>query len=288
MLPARAAPALLAATLLASPALAASDFSTAIEGIELRPEVGTGIYGYEATGNVGATSIGLRDFDRRRILLWDGRADLTLGAVANEHPFAMLYGAQATGEAEGGLRLSPPRALSAYASVGLGASLSAVTQSGVPFDGGATVNSLDGLGGVLGSADVRLGFGGSYLKERRSLLFELQPLAEIDSAEANQPALGLFGGALHARYDVLDRFVALGDLSYALAPPRGDAALGIESSTSRWILSGEALQRWGRFFLGLGLSVSRAETVVAYSGGTSFPTVAPILSRLYLLVGFWP
>ena len=43
-----------------APALAGGEgaFSSTIQGISLRPEVGTGIYGYQLGGNLGGTTAG--------------------------------------------------------------------------------------------------------------------------------------------------------------------------------------------------------------------------------------
>jgi hypothetical protein len=274
---------------LALPAAAASTFSSVLNDIELRPEVGTGIYGDELTGNLGIQSLGLRDFDRRWLLSWNGDAELVLGGVAYENPYDWAYGAQGEAHGEGGFRILPNRPISPYVSAGLDASLSAVTEFGIPFDRVQLVNNLDGFGGVVGLADVRLGLGASFLGPRQSLIIEAQPLAEVDSAEANLPLLPYLGGALHARYDRRDSFVAIGEVYYAVTPAQNDAALGTSSVTGRWILSANALKKFGRhFFGGLGLSVSRAATQLAYSTGQSYTSDTPVDTRLWLLFGYWP
>ncbi len=277
----------LLALALSAPALA-DGFSSRLEDIELRPEIGTGIYGYELTGNLGVLSLGVRELGDRWLVSWDGDVELVSGAVAYEHPFYALYGAQGQAEAEGGLRLAPGKTVSPYVSALALASLSAIAQAGTPLDGGATINSLDGLGGVIGVAGLRLGAGASFLWPQHSLVIEVQPLAEIDSAQANTALLGFLGAALHARWDWKDSLAALGEVSYAVAPSRADAALGSSATTGRWALSAKAVKRLGRFAVGLGISASRVATELAYAGGATFTSASPIDSRIWALVGFWP
>jgi hypothetical protein len=275
------------ATLLLGTALpfADSTFASVLDDLALRVEVGTGIYGDDLTGALGAQSLGIFDLKRRWILTWSGDVDLVLGGVAYEHPFYWLYGAQGEVHGEGGWRALPGRAWSPYLSVGLDGALSAITQPGVPFDKGATINNLDGLGGVIGMGDARLGLGASLLDRSQSLVVEVQPVAEVDSAESNQPLLSYFGGALHARYDRPDSLTAIGELAYLATPTQTDAALGSSSVSGRWTLSASALRRFGR---GLGLSVSRSATQLAYIAGQTYTTDSPVDSRFWLLFGYWP
>ncbi len=273
----------------APPAASEAPFASSIDGVELRPEVGTGIYGYHLTGNLGVTSFSVRLLDTRWLLSWDGAAELTLGAVAYEHPYYAVYGAQANGEAEGGLRLAPAAPLSAYVAASLGAGASAITQSGVPLDGGAAGNNLGSFGGPLGHANLRPGFGLSYLDAKQSLVAEAQLLGELDSPQADLPAAGYFGGALHLRYDLKDSLAAIGDLSYAATPSFSNPALGTETSLGRWTLAAEAVKTLGRgFFAGLGISVGRTATTIAFTGGPSYVSAAPLDSRIWLLLGYWP
>ncbi|MHB8420183.1 MAG: hypothetical protein ACYDCL_19080 [Myxococcales bacterium] len=280
---------LLLATAVPASARAATTFSSVLDDVGLRAEVGTGIYGDELTGNLGVQSLGIRDFDRRWLVSWEADAELVIGGVAYEHPFYWLYGAQGAAQGEGGLRLLPAAAWSPYVSASLEGSLSAVAQQGVPLNGGATINDLGDLGGVIGSAGARLGLGASYLWARSSLLLEAEPLAEVDSAEADQALLGYFGAGLRARYDLRDSLVAIGEASYAVTSAQRDTALGSSIAWGRWSLAASAVKKLGRrFFAGLGLSVSRAAAQTSYSGGQSYGTSSPVDSRLWLLFGFWP
>src|SRR6185369_16405297 len=113
---------LLLFALAGAPALAGSTgFSSTIQGISLRPEVGTAVYGFEASGNLGGTSAGTRTFeDGRYLLQWNARAEAVLGQVAFRHPFYWIYGAGGGGLAEGGIRLWPSSFASPYFSLGLG------------------------------------------------------------------------------------------------------------------------------------------------------------------------
>jgi hypothetical protein len=273
----------------ALPSSAETTFSSIMNELELRPEIGTGIYGDELTGNLGIQSLGLRDFDRRWLVSWNGDAELVLGGVAYEHPFFVAYGAQGAGQGEGGLRILPGAWVSPYVSVGVDSSLSAVTEPGVAFDRTQYVNDLDGFGGVIGTADLRLGLGASFLSPRQSLILEAQPLAEVDSAESNLPLLSYFGGALHARYDRRNSLVLIGEASYAVTPAQNDAALETSSVSGRWRLSASAVKKLGRhYFAGVGLSVSRTATQLSYSGGQSYTIDTPVVSRIWLQFGYWP
>jgi hypothetical protein len=239
----------------------------------------------KAAGRVLA--IGVRALDRGWLLSWNGQAELVLGAVAYELPVFVIYGVQGEGSFEGGLRLTKDRELSPYVSAGLDGSLSAITQWGDPFND-ITINNLDGLGGVVGTIAVRLGAGVSLLDSKQSLVVQAQPLAEFDGAEPFRGALGYFGIALHARYDLLNSLTAIGDASFSLTPTSSDAALGTSSQTSRWILSGSTIKKWGHFCAGLGASVSRTTTHLTYATGQVYNSNAPIDSRIWLLVGYWP
>lgn len=263
------------------------DFASTINTIDFRPEVGTGIYGLHLTGNLGVTSLGVRVFDQQWLLSWNGSAEMVLGGVAYELTAFVIYGVQGQAHAEGGLRLMKDRELSPYLSAGLDGSLYAITQWGNPFND-ITINNLDGLGGVVGMIGARLGVGASYLDSKRSLVVEAQPLAEFDGAEPFRGALSYFGAALHARYDFVNTLTAIGDASFALTPTYANTALGTSSETSRWLLSASAIHTWGRFSGGLGLSVGRSETRLAFSSGQTYVSDAPIDSRIWLLVGFWP
>lgn len=264
-------------------------FSSLLDDLELRVEVGTGIYGDELTGNLGIQSLGIFDLDRQWLLSWSGDAELVLGGVAYEEPFDWLYGIQGQAHGEGGYRVLRDWAFSPYVSASLNGNLSAVTEPGVAFDQGATINNLDGLGGVIGRGDVRLGLGASYLDLGQSLVVEVQPLAEINSAEANLPFLDYFGAALHVRYDRLDSLTAIGELSYAVTPPQNDAALGASSTTGRWTISASVVKKLGQhFYGGAGLSISRSDTVLSYSTGQTYNTDTPVDSRFWLLFGYWP
>ncbi len=278
-----------AATLLLAvslPAAAETTFSSMLNDLELRGEVGTGIYGDELTGNLGIQSLGLRDFGRRWLVSWSGDAELILGGVAYENPYYWVYGIQGTAQGEGGLRLLPGRVISPYLSVALDGSLSGVAVAGIASQ---DLNNLDGFGGVIGTGDVRLGLGASFLGMRQSLIVELQPLAEVDSAQSNLPLLDYFGGALHVRYDRRDSLVAIGELNYAVTPAQTDAALGTSSVSGRWTASVSVVKKFGRhYFAGIGASVSRTATQLSYATGQSYNTDTPVDTRLWLLFGYWP
>ncbi|HUB08193.1 MAG TPA: hypothetical protein VMB50_14390, partial [Myxococcales bacterium] len=240
-------------------------------------------------GNLGVQSFGLRQLRDRWLISWNGEADLVLGGVAYEYPFHWLYGASGTAHGEGGWRILPAHSISPYLGAGLDAALSAVTEPGVAFDAGTMINDLDGLGGVIGTGDVRLALGVSFLGPRQSLLIEAQPLAEIDSAQSNLPFLDYLGGALHARYDRRDSLVAIGEASYAVTPAQQDAALGTSSTSSRWSLSGSVVKKLAHhWFVGGGLSVSRTATQLDYASGLDYATDTPVEARFSLLAGYWP
>jgi hypothetical protein len=281
---------LLGGTALAStPALAVGElsFASTIDAIEFRPEVGTGIYGVHLTGNFGVTSIGVRLLDHRWLISWSGDGELVLGGVAYELTAFVIYGVQGEAHAEGGLRLMETHALSPYVSAGSDGRLSAITQWGNPFND-ITINNLDGLGGIVGTIDFRLGGGASFLDARQSLVLEVQPFAEFDGSQPFRGEMSYFGAALHARYDLMNALTAVGEASIAFTPTYGESPLGTSADTNRWVLSGSAIKKWTHWSCGLGLSVSRASTRLTYDTGQSYTSNASIDSRFWLLFGFWP
>ena len=284
----REAPALILFAWLISPRAAAEDwpgFSSTIQGISLRPEIGTGIYGYEVTGNLGGTSFGARSLGANRYLLqWEAHAELVEGAVAFEHPFYDLFGARVWGRGEGSLRLMPQRDVSPILEVGLGGNASAVTRAGEPFNGGTHFNSLDGLGGVVGNLHLDAGAGASLLDEARSVVLAAQFVAEIASPLANTPSLVFFGGALHGRFDLKDSLVVLGEASFAVTPSSRNVALQTSTHYDRWSLSATAVKTIGTgLSLGLGLAVSRVGSSTAYQNGDAYSAAAPIDARIWIL-----
>jgi hypothetical protein len=276
-------------TLASTPARALGEitFASTIDAIEFRPEVGTGIYGVHLTGNLGVMSIGVRVLDHRWLISWSSDGELVLGGVAYELTAFVIYGLQGEGHAEGGLRLMETHALSPYISVGSDGQLSAITQWGHPFND-ITINNLAGLGGIVGTVDFRLGGGASFLDTKQSLVLEVQPFAEFDGSEPFQGAMSYFGAALHARYDLMNAVTAIAEASIAFTPTYGESSLGTSTDTNRWILSGSAVKKWQHLSCGLGLSVSRTSTQLAYDTGQSYTSNASIDSRIWLLFGFWP
>lgn len=267
----------------------AADFSSTVRGISLRPEIGTAIYGYEASGNVGGTFAGTRAFtDGKYLLQWSARAELLMGMVAFRYPFYPIYGGDAGGMAEGGIRLWPSAFASPYFSLGAGLDGAAVTRFGVPFNGGPSNNNLDGLGGVVGDLVLRASAGGALLDPGQALVGGLGLRMDLSSPGANVPARAFFGGDLHARYD-WNGLIAMGEASLALAPPERDAALGITSYTDRWVLSASALKTLGdHFFVGLGARVRRDSGATVYDVGQTYLTSGAVDSRLWVTVGVMP
>jgi len=267
----------------------AAEFSSTIQGISLRPELGTAIYGFEGSGHLGGTSAGTRVFsDGRYLLQWSARAEALLGMVAFRYPFHPIYGATAGGLAEGGIRLWPSSALSPYFSLGAGVDGAAVTRFGIPFNGGPFHNNLDGLGGVVGGLVVRAGAGGALLDEGQALVGGLGLRMDLGSPGANVPGRAFFGAGLHARYD-LRGLIAIGEVSLALAPPERDAALGFTSYTDRWTLSASAIKTLGdHVFVGLGVRVRRDSSATVYDAGLRYLSSGPVDSRLWAAVGVMP
>jgi len=268
----------------------ASEFSGTIQGISLRPEIGTAIYGYEASGNLGGGSAGTRTFaDGKYLLQWSGRAEALLGMVAFRYPFYPIYGATLGGTAEGGLRLWPSSFMSPYFSAGAGVDGVAVTRFGIPFNGGPFNNNLDGLGGVVGDLVLKAGAGGALLDPGQVLVTGLELRMDLSSPGANVPARAFFGAGLRARYD-LHGLIAAGEASLALAPPGRDAALGITSYTDRWTLSASALKTllWDHLIAGLGVRVRRDSSSTVYDTGLTYLTSGPVDSRVWLILGWMP
>jgi hypothetical protein len=280
---------LLLLALLGAPAGAEESFSSTIQGISLRPEIGTAIYGYEASGNLGITSAGTRVFqDGKYLLQWNGRAEALGGMVAFRYPFYPIYGAGAGATAEAGIRLFPASFMSPWISLGAGVDGSAVTRFGVPFNGGPSNNNLDGLGGVVGDVVVRASAGAAMLGSWQALVGGLGLRMDLSSPGANVPARAFFGADLHARYD-LHGLIAQGEASLALAPPEHDPALGVTSFTDRWVLSVSALKTLGdHVFVGVGARVRRDSSSVVYDPGLTYVTHAPVDSRIWATVGVMP
>jgi len=268
----------------------ASEFSGTIQGISLRPEIGTAIYGYEASGNLGASSAGTRAFsDGKYLFQWSARAEALLGEVAFRYPFYPIYGGTLGGQADAGIRLWPSSFMSPYFSGSAGVDGAAVTRFGIPFNGGPFVNNLDGLGGVVGDLVVKAGAGGALLDPGQVLVTGLELRMDLSSPGANVPARAFFGADLHARYD-LHGLIAMGEAALALAPPGHDAALGVTSYTDRWTLSASAVKTllWDHLFVGLGVRVRRDSSSTVYDTGLTYLTNGPVDSRLWLIAGWMP
>jgi hypothetical protein len=278
---------------LAVPALAiaqtgAEGFDSMIRGASLRAEVGTGIYGDELSGNLGATALGARALEGDRYLfLWDAQAELVEGVVAFEHPFYDLYGGQLHVRGEGELRLLPSGEFSPLAGIAIGINGSALTRAGAPFDGGAQFNSLDGLGGVVGSLQLAGGAGASWLTPNRSLVVSANVVAELDSSEANQPSLALLGGGPRIRLDWRDDLVVIAEAAYVVTTSRLNAALQETTQVNRWWLNATGVKMLGtHLFAGLGIRVSRQGSSVAYTNGLTYNTGLPVDSRIWVMGGY--
>jgi hypothetical protein len=282
---------LVASSLRAATAMAADaappEFASTIQGISLRAEVGTGIYGDELSGNLGGTSLGVRTFSGNEYLLeWDAAAEAVEGGVAFEHPFYDLFGAQIRGHAEGAWRMIADREISPLVGVGLAGSASAITRAGEPLNGGTRFNNLDGLGGVVGDLRLDVGAGTSLLGSDRSFVAAAQFLMEIDSPRANVPGLAFFGGGLRARLDLKDGLVAFGDAFYEVTTSRSDPALKSSTQFTRWTLSATAVKALGPVFLGLGIRVSRGGSSTSYVDGGTYATASPVDSRIWIIGGY--
>src|SRR5439155_18332404 len=162
-----------------------------------------------------------------------GRLEAILGIVAFEHPFFPIYGASLGGQGDVGLRLLPENLVSPYLTAGLSTSASAVTRSGVAFNGGTGANNLDGLGGVVGDVALRAGAGGSLLDQARSLVGAAHLRLDLSSPGANVPGRVFAGGDLSARFDLRGAgLVAMGEIAYLASPLERDAAPGLSSDTN--------------------------------------------------------
>jgi hypothetical protein len=265
-------------------------FASSLRGLTLRPEVGTGIYGYELTGNLGGTSAGVRTFGGGAYLLqWTGDAEGVIGVAAYTHPYQLVFGVQAQGQAEGAWRLRPSAAWSPFLSGRVSATGSVIRQSIAPVNGGSRVNNGGDLLGALATGQLALGGGASLLDSTRSLLLEADLLLEGDSAQSYLPARGFFGAILHARYDAADRWLATGEAWLAFTPSQGDSALQTSTQTTRWGLSLTGLMRFGAHFLGgVAFRLQRDDTQVSYPGGLSYDTAPPIEARVSLTAGYSP
>ena len=285
----RSGPLLLLAILLASPARA-EDVTFQLRGLTLRPEVGTGIYGYELSANLGGSIWEARSFGAGRYLVeWDAQAAFVIGVTAYEHPYRPLYGAAGQAEGETGLRFMPAGAWSPYVGVRASANGSAITQQGVPLNGGSNANNEGDLLGPLGVVQVAAGGGPSLLTSRRALVAEANFLAQFDSARSYTPARGFLGVGLHARYDIASSLVATGELAYLLSGTTSDAALQTSSQTNRWVLAFNAVKTFGaHFFFGIGMHLQRAETQLAYASGSTYPSAPGIESRVWITTGYSP
>ncbi len=266
-----------------SPAL---DVGSTIQGLSLRGEAATAIYGGALDFNLGLTSVGMRAWlDDRLVLQWQGEAALVAGAVAYEHPFYGLYGARAEGAAVALWRFSRTRSLSAVVDVGNTINAVAIAPSGI-----AKVNNLDGLGGVFANSAWRAGGGISWWRGRHSLIVTADGELEADSPESTLSGRVFFGGALHARYDLLSSLMIVGEAYLGVSLPNDEPALDLSQQTNRWLLSLTATKKfgsrkWHHFFLDAGIIVARDQTLSAY-GKQTLTTLSPVNARLSLGGGY--
>jgi hypothetical protein len=260
-----------------------------LAGPTIRPEIGTGIYGYEGTANVGASCSGLKAYPTHHALLfWDTELAAVLGALAYEHPYHGLAGGRADGEGELGLLLGEPRPLRPWISASASVDTSALWQLGQPLNGGANNNNWGDLAGPLFDGTIRLGGGAAWVRPALVAVLEAQLLGEGQSAQSAAPSRGFFGGALRFRADLADpALIALAEVTYAVRPTQRDASLGTTQSTNHWTL-GLFVQKAvsERLFLGLGFRWQREQTSLSYSQGLPYTSNGPLDSRFWVLGGY--
>lgn len=236
---------------------------------------------------LGAESAGLRSYGVSRWLFqWDALVAGRGGYLANEHPFFLLIGLHGRAWGELGIRLDAPRRWSPYVGARLGGDFLVMPHPGLSLWALDTVNSVDGVGGVVSRGIARVDAGLSLLDGSQSLLLTAFVQEALDAPETNTPGYAFTEGGVGARCDMARRLFASLEFAAGAAPPRTVAALGLSDrtwhaqiTTTFWKVFGNGM------WIGASAQAERKADDLVYAAGSTYRTADPPTLTLTLLYG---
>jgi len=242
-------------------------------------------------GDLGGESAGLRSGDDRRWLLrWDVLLAMKGGPLGNQHPYLFLLGVRSLAWVAEGYRFMHASGWSPYAGGRLGGSLQLMGHPGLAGSDFDTINSVDGVGGVVAGATLRAEAGVSFIDDTRSLLLLAFLQEELQAPRTNTPGLAFTQGGLGARFDVTRSVIAELEGVWGVTANRTDALRGITDQTARIGVSGTFRKIFGNgMWLGATVLWMRDTDSVAYTNGLTYGTAnAPTLDmEIFFGVALW-
>src|SRR6185312_2680605 len=133
---------------------------------------------------------------------WDTLFAARGGVLGNTHPYTPLVGARTQASFEAGARWVPQARWSFYTGAALAGDCSAMTRPGTDIVELRTLNDLDGVGGRVADATLRLDAGASMLDGARSLLLVAFVQGEARAPGIYTPGMGLGELGVAARFDL--------------------------------------------------------------------------------------
>ena len=266
-------------------------FDNRLQGAVLGASFTTAPVGIALMGELGGESAGLRSYaDRGALFSWDVRVAAKGGYLGNQHPFLFLIGMHSIAWAAYGFRFASKSVWSPYLGGRVGSELGLMAHPGLSGSAFDTINSVDGVGGVIAVGRLRLDAGVSMLDRTRSLLLVAFAQEELQAPRTNTPSLAFGQAGLGARFDVAGSIIAELDGVWGVTPTRYDALRGIEDQTTRLGFSGSFRKIFGNgMWLGATLLWMRDTDTVAYANGLTYDTANPatLEAELFFGVPLW-
>ncbi len=262
-------------------------FDNRIQGGVLGASYTSAPVGIALMCELGGESAGLRSYaDRGALFSWDVRLAAKGGYLGNQHPFLFLIGMHSIAWAEYGFRLTSQRTWSPYVGGRIGSELGLMGHPGLASSAFDTINSVDGIGGVVATGRLRLDAGVSMLDRTRSLLLVAFAQEELQAPRTNTPSLDFTQVGLGARFDVAGSLIAELDGVWGVTPTRSDPLRGISDQTTRLGFSASFRKIFGNgMWLGATLLWMRDTDTVAYDRGLTYDTVNPATFEIELFFG---
>jgi hypothetical protein len=278
---------LLAGSLAAAPSPAAEppppdqEYRDASYGAQLNGGVGMGPVGNQAFAEVGGQSYGLRSYEQRWLLQWDGFVGAKGGFLANADPALFWVGGRGGGGGELGHRFQAANAWSFYTGGRLGGNLQVLGHPALPFSALSTINPSDGFGGVAADAVVRAMVGLSYLDSARSLLVVAFIQEAFRAPGVVYPGSAITEGGVRVRFDVARIFSGSLEGHAGVSPVITNQPLAVTNQTLHLEVAAMARMTFANgVFIGVSASVARDSHHVVFleTATTYVSTYAPVLN----------
>ncbi len=264
-----------------------ADLFNDVRGAIVDTSIGTAAVGDTLMAELGGEYAGIRSLRARRYLLqWDVFAALEAGYLANEHPFLFLMGPHALASVELDMRLFRRRRWSPYVGVGMGGEVSLLAPPGTAWSALDTLNSLDGIGGVVASGSGRASVGVSFLdRGRRSLLLFAFVEELFVAPETNTLGNTFTEIGVGARYDVARSVVATIEGVWGVSPSQPDALRGFTNRTTHVGAAATFRKIFPNgMWVGASASIEQNADEIVYSHAT-YDTGSPPTFRFTLFYG---